>query len=236
MIKLYSFGEKFGVADPSPFVLKVDAYLRMAGLDFESVPRSSNLSKSPKGKLPFIEDNGQIIADSQFIIDYLKQEYGDILDGDFTSEQQAQIYLLTKSLDENLYFTLVYSRWLRDDSWPIVKQAFFGKLPLPLRFLVPGLVRKSVSKVLKGQGLGRHSDQEIFQICEKSLQALTDLLGDKKYFFGDKPCSFDATAFALLAEFLLVDLENQFNQQAKKFSSLVSYCNRIEEKYYSKDN
>ncbi|MEA1888330.1 MAG: glutathione S-transferase family protein, partial [Pseudomonadota bacterium] len=62
MIKLYGFGNNFGVADASPFVLKVDAYMRMAGIQFENIPGLVNLRKAPKGKLPFIDDNGKIIA------------------------------------------------------------------------------------------------------------------------------------------------------------------------------
>jgi hypothetical protein len=56
MIKLYSFGPSFGVADPSPYVLKVDVYMRMANIEFTSVPDVKNLQKAPKGKLPFITD------------------------------------------------------------------------------------------------------------------------------------------------------------------------------------
>ncbi len=233
MIKLFSFGEKFGVADPSPFVLKVDAYLRMAGIEFESIARASNLGKSPKGKLPYIEDNGNIIADSQFIFDYLKQQYGNSLDGKLTDKQQAQAYLLTKSLDENLYFALVYSRWLRDDTWPLLKQAFFGKLPIPLRYIVPGIVRKGVAKSIKGQGLGRHSNEEITQVCKNSFEALTELLGEQKYFFGENPSSFDAAAFALLAQFILVDYANPVNELARTFKPLIDYCDRIQTEFYS---
>lgn len=32
MIKLHSFGANFGVVDPSPFVVKVDLFLRVTNL------------------------------------------------------------------------------------------------------------------------------------------------------------------------------------------------------------
>ncbi len=233
MIKLYSFGKKLGVADPSPFVLKVDAYLRMAGIEFESIANPNNLSKAPKSKLPFIDDGGKIIADSQFIFDHLKQQYGNNLDGELTTEQQAQVYLLTKSLDENLYFSLVHSRWLSDDTWPIIKNTFFGKLPFPLKYIVPGIVKKGVAKSLKGQGFGRHTNEEILDISKQSFQALSDLLADQAYFFGETPCSFDAAAFGLLAQFILVEYSNPFNDLARSFPNLVNYCKQVEKQYYS---
>lgn len=232
MIKLYSFGKKFGVADPSPFVLKVDAYMRMAGIKFESIARSSNLGKSPKGKLPFIDDNGSIIADSQDIIVHLKKNPQQDLDHHLTDEQKAINYLVTKSLDENLYFILVYSRWMRDDTWPTIKQAFFGGMPFPLKQIVPNIARKQVIKNLKGQGIARHSNEEIQQLLHCSLKALTDLLGHKAYFFGDKPSSLDATAYGVLAGFILVSLDNPFNSIAKSYPSLVKYCESIKKEYY----
>lgn len=232
MIKLYGFGSKFGVTDPSPFVLKINTYMRMAKIDFESVNLFSNLRKSPKGKLPFIIDGDKRVADSQFIIQHFKEKYGDTLDTHLSSEQQALVYLITKSLDENFYFTLVYSRWLQNDTWPLVNKAFFGKLPFILRTLVPAIARKSVANSLKGQGITNHSCDEIKQICRNTLQSLSDLLGDKDYFFGDKPSSLDATAYAFLAEFILVNFDNPFNQIAREYTVLVNYCQRIQQEYY----
>lgn len=77
-----SFGSNFGVADASHFVLKVDAYMRMAGIQFKNIASLENLRKAPKGKLPFINDNGEIIADSQAIIAHFKQKPEQDLDKD----------------------------------------------------------------------------------------------------------------------------------------------------------
>jgi glutathione S-transferase len=233
MIKLYSFGKKFGVADPSPFVLKVDAYMRIAGVQFESIAHPNNLRKAPKGKLPFIDDNGSLVSDSQDIILHLKKNPEHDLDHHLTNEQKAISYLVTKSLDENLYFILVYSRWMRDDTWPTIKKAFFGKMPFPLKQIVPGIARKQIIKNLKGQGIARHSNEEILKLLHFSLKALTDLLGNKTYFFGDKISSLDATVYGLLAEFTLVTLENPFNTITNGYPCLVKYCKNIHGKYYS---
>jgi len=233
MIKLFSFGSKFGVADPSPFVLKVDAYMRMAGIKFENIAKQNNIQKAPKGKLPFIEDEGVVIPDSQAIIKHLKQVPEQDLDKDLTDEQKAISYLVTKSLDEDLYFILVYSRWFREDTWPLLNKTFFGGLPFLLRLFVPKMVRKQVLRNLHGQGVSRHSDEEIRQLLRSSLQALTDLLGAKQYFFGENPTSLDATCFGMLAECILVDIDNPYNQIAREYTSLVDYCERIKQKYYS---
>lgn len=233
MIKLYAFGETFGVADPSPFVLKLSAYLRMAGIEYTNICRPDNLKNAPKGKLPFIEHKGNIIADSQIIIEYLKEipEYN--LDKDLTDEQKAIVYLITKSLDENFYFLLVYSRWIKKDTWPVIKEAFFSELPFPIKQFVPKIIRNQVKKALYGQGTSRHSEKELKGILHLSLKSLSDLLGDKKYFFGDKPSSLDSAAYGFLAQFISVDIDNSFNSIAKSYPNLVNYCANITSDYYS---
>jgi len=218
--------------DPSPFVLKVDAYLRMAGIEHELKPGLGNMKKAPKGKLPFISHNGKTVADSQFICDYLKREFGDKLDQQLTAEQKAIAYLVTKSLDENLYFALIYSRWIYPDSWRVVKKVFFRRLPFWMKLFVPALVRRKTAQRIEKQGMSKHSVEEIKDICRKTFHALSDLLGDKKYFFGNTPCSLDATAYAFLAEFILAELDNPFNDIAKSYPVLVDYCKRIQTEFY----
>lgn len=233
MITLYGFGASFSMIDASPFVVKVDVFLRMAKLPYEFNGNFNNLKKSPKGKLPFIEDNNTKIGDSSFIVEYLTNKYNVELDSFLTDEEKAIGYLITKSLDENLYWCLVYSRWIDDQSWPLVKETFFGQLPFPVKLFVPALIRKSVKKNLNGQGIGRHSKQEVLIIAEQSFSALSVMLGDKPYFFGDKPCSFDAVAFSALSGFISVDFDNDFNNLARKYENLVRYCQNIQKTFYS---
>ena len=65
MITLYGFGPAFGLPDPSPFVIKVEVLLKMAGLEFRT--DANGFRKAPKRKLPYIDDGGTIVADSTFI-------------------------------------------------------------------------------------------------------------------------------------------------------------------------
>lgn len=235
MIKLYRFGPVFGVPDPSPFVMKVDAWLRMSGIAFEHVSGISGLRKAPKGKLPYIDDNGTVVADSHLIIEHLRKQYGSRLDEGWSGEQRAVATLVGKSLDEHLYWCLVYSRWVKNDTWPLIKQNFFGGLPFPLRQLVPMVARSKVKRALHLQGFGRHSDEEVLAMTTEMFEALSDLLGDNHYLQGERPSTLDATAFAFLCEFILSDIRNAFSTQACSFENLVRYCERIRDEYYPAD-
>lgn len=233
MIKLYGFGDAFGVIDASPFVVKVDLFLKLAGIEFEFLADFNNLKLSPKNKLPFIDDDGKKIADSAFILNYLTDKYHIKLDEQLSVEQKSQAALYTHALDESLYWTLVYSRWVKADTWPVISETFFNELPIPLKWFLPNIIRKDVIKTLKRQGFGRHSETELLTKADEHFSALSLLLGENDYFFGDKPSSFDAVAYSALCEFISVDFFNSFNQQARKYENLVQYCQRIEAKYYN---
>ena len=233
MIKLYSFSSSLGVVDPSPFVLKVDAYMRLARIEFTHCPDANNIQKAPKGKLPYIIDDGEnTVSDSEFIIAYLQKKYAIDLDSHLSEEQKGIAYLMGKSLDENLYWCLVYSRWAKDDSWIHVKKEFFASMPLAVKMIVLPFIRYNIVGALHKQGLGRHSEQEIYQIANKTFQALSNILGDTPYFFGDTPCTFDATTFGFLTQFISVSLDNETNDLARQYSNLVDYCQRINDLYY----
>ena len=222
--------------DASPFVVKVDLFMRMANIPYQVKHGAKYLKMSPKGKLPFIDDGGKVVADSEAILTYLTEQYQVTVDDALTPEQKAQAYLMTKSLDEGLYWCLVYSRWILDESWPFTKHAFFSKLPIPLRWLVPSVIRRTVKKNLHGQGVGRHSPEEILAIADKSLQSLSTLLADKNFFFGQQHTSFDAVVYSHLCEFISVHVENGFEsiftKKAKSYQNLVQFCQRIENKFY----
>lgn len=236
MIRLHNFGQFGELPDPSSFCLKVDAYLRMAGLEFEVVSGLDNLKQAPKGKLPFIEDGDRIVPDSEFIIAHLKQNYGDTLDQHLTPQQKATAHAFTKMMDENLYWCLVWCRWISDDIWPDLKQNFFGSIPFPIRNLVAAKLRRGVRKTLHNQGLGRHSVDEIRWVMERDLAALSDQLGDQTYFFGDRPSTLDATAYGLLAELILAPLQSSMTKIALQYPNLVSFCHRVRSAYYAEDS
>src|SRR5258708_14624876 len=69
-IKLFQFPRMFAIPNLSPFCCKLETWLRIARIPYEVVD-TPDPSKGPKGKLPFIEDDGVRIADSSCIIDHL---------------------------------------------------------------------------------------------------------------------------------------------------------------------
>lgn len=171
MIRLYQFAPALGLPNPSPFCMKLETYLRLAGLPYESV-YIDNPRRGPKGKLPFIEHLGRRIADSGFIIEYLKSQFGDPLDQELTGEQRALGHALRRMIEEGLYWVAVYARWADESGWRHTREAFFSGMPFPLGRFVPSLVRRGMTRALFMQGTGRHPPGEVYALGAADLAAL----------------------------------------------------------------
>jgi glutathione S-transferase len=90
LITLHQFQPAFGLPNASPFCMKLETWLRMAKLPYVApLMHLSTLGKAPKGKLPYIVDGKKTVADTAFIIEYLKATYGDPLDDWLSTEQKT---------------------------------------------------------------------------------------------------------------------------------------------------
>jgi glutathione S-transferase len=134
LITLYTFGPFFGLPDASPFVMKGMLLLKMAGLPF--VEDRNGYMKAPKGKLPYIDDDGQKIADTAFIRLHIEKKYGYDYDAGLTAEQQAIAYALEKLCEDHLYWLVIADRWLIDANFARGPAQFFDAAPAPLRPLI----------------------------------------------------------------------------------------------------
>jgi glutathione S-transferase len=195
VIHLYGFAPIWGLVDLSPFVTKADIYLRLANLPFRLVPFSmESFAAAPKGKLPYIVDGHEKIADSGFIVRYLKAKYGDPLDAKLGPVERAAGHAVTRMLEENFYWVIVAERW-RDsrvaiENYPVM----IGQPPEFVKTVVDTMLDE-----LGGHGMGRHTADEIENLGRADLTALSNLLGDKPYLLGAEPTSYDATVYSFVA-------------------------------------
>ena len=230
MITLYTFAPMGGLPDPSPFVTKAMVLLKMAGLEYRE--DRTGFPKAPKGKLPYIDDDGTIVADSTFIRWHLEKAHGVDFDAHLTPEQRAQAWAVEKMCEEHLYWLAIRGRWLDDANFARSPAHFFDKAPAPLRPLIRTMVRRSVRKSLFRQGLGRHTNEEATQLGLKDIETLGTLLGDKPYLFGDKPCGADATVFAFVAALLWSLWESPLKDATAARQNLVAYRDRGMKSYF----
>jgi glutathione S-transferase len=231
MIRLFQFAPAFGLPNASPFCMKLETYLRMASLPYELV-NSGDVMKAPKRKLPYIDDGGTIVADTSFIVEYLKGRYGDPLDAGLSPQERAVATAFQRLFEENLYWAVVQTRWAEDAGWEKTREAFFGTLPAPLRWLVPRLARRGLLAEMRGHGMGRHSAAEIYAIGCRDVTAVADFLADKAFMLGGQPTSLDSTAYAFLANLLWAPVDSPILRHARARPTLEAYCQRMKARYF----
>jgi glutathione S-transferase len=225
MIRLHVFPHQWDF-NPSPFCLKVETYCRLAGIAMTSVPALP--FRAPRGKLPFLEDGRERIADSGLIIEHLKRRFGDPLDGALDASQAARGHLLRRTCEESLYFVLVYSRWIDPDGWKVAKPAFFGSLPPLARDAVAAIARNGVRRALYAQGYGRHTREGIYAIGAADLAAIAVTIAGHAYAVSVAPTSFDATFYGILANILTAPVDTELKRQARRHPELVAYVERMQ--------
>ena len=231
MITLYTFGPYFGLPDGSPFVIKAMMLLKFAGLEYGE--DRGGYGKAPKGKLPYINGGGVIVADSTFVHFHIEKKYGFDFDAGLAPEQRAMAWAAEKMCEEHLYFALVATRWLDEANFAKGPAHFFKAVPMPFRPIVHGLIRRKVKKTLKLQGFGRHTHAERDVLAIADINALATLIGDKDFLMGEKPCSADATVFAFVASFLTPVFDTPIRTAAERHPNLAAYNDRITRLYFS---
>ncbi|KAK6021997.1 hypothetical protein OSTOST_12318, partial [Ostertagia ostertagi] len=155
IVYLYQFPRSQYLPNVSPFCLKIETFLKANKIPYEV--RTILMGRSQYGLLPFIELNGEHIADSQIIMERLKEHF--------------KVKYQFKVLEEKNDF---FSTTLREIGAP--------KLLLPVITYL--FRRKAANRV--AASLGHFSTEDFKMFLKKDYDAYRDLLGDQKFLFGDE--------------------------------------------------
>jgi glutathione S-transferase len=226
MIILYGFGPKFGLPEASPFVMKTEVQLKMAGLPYRL--QQASPPEGPKGKLPFIRDGEQVIGDSTLIRAHIERSRGIDLEPRLDARQRATGWAIERMLEDHLYWALLHLRWADDANFAKGPSQFLARLPEPAR----PQARAQLLDRIRVHGLGRHGGEEVAELGARSLAALAELLGDQAFLFGDAPTAADAIAFAMAAGAATAFFDGPLTRAARSHGNLLAYIDRMMARYY----
>jgi glutathione S-transferase len=230
LITLYGFGPGFGLPEISPFVTKTEVQLKMAGLGYQK--EKARPTASPKGQLPYIEDDAEAIADSTFIRAHIEGKYGFDFDAPLSLQQRAQAWAFERLIEHHLYWAMIGARWVNPENFAKGPAHFFDGAPAHMREKLREDAQFRVAENYLISGLGRHAPDEDVDLAIRSLLALSVQLGDKPYLMGDTACGADATAFGVVAGILTPFFASPLRERAGQFSNLVAYVDRMMGQYY----
>ena len=233
MITIYQYIPGWNVPCISPFVTKTIYYMRMAGIPHEI--KRQDLSRlqqdAPYGKLPFIEDGGVKVADSTAIIDYLRK-YAD-LDSDAPATEKAQMLAWNRMIDEHTYWcAVIQPRWREQANWEIYLPIIFGASPVPpeVRQTLEEF-RKLILSEFLGHGIGRLPENVVYERARADIDAISDFLGSKPYFMGEKLRSIDANLLSMLNHIIYTPFKFDTKDYALGKKNLVDYSKRMNERF-----
>ena len=232
MVVIVRFGPGWsGFGCISQFVLKVETYLRMAGIHYQVKDAGLDFPDAPKGKLPYIEHEGRIIADSNIIIDYLKDHFGDPLDSLLKESQQATSHMVKRMMEEHLWWVMNRERWWAPENpyWHTSG-------------MLEGLAEKEYEEIRNDahrkcmeHGVGAFTNNEIDVRGKKDLDTISLILGDQDFFHGQQPTSVDATAYAFLFQIVRAPYTSSLKTAARSHENLSAYIERIYNRWFSED-
>ncbi|XP_062713818.1 failed axon connections [Aedes albopictus] len=197
--------------------------------------------RSKKGQLPFVEVNGEEIADSAIIIKELAQRYEKDLDAALTQEQRNIAHAMISMLENHLIWVLLFWRSKNPDQMikgykVNLQHALGSRLPnAVLNFLFKFQFGRKGAKKVKAQGLGVHKPEEIEEFGKQDLKVLSELLADKPFFFGDEPTTLDCVAFSVLAQVHYISDEVKYalkEYMQENCPNLVGHVSRIKERCF----
>jgi glutathione S-transferase len=222
----------WGLPSISPFCLKLEAYLRLAEIPHRTVIDGTPF-RAPKGKLPYIEHDGRKIGDSGFIIEYLVQRFGRDPNAALSAAERAAALALRRLIEENLYWVMVYDRWVVEANWRRFRDVVLSAIPAALRTLIAPIARRGVKRQLAGHGIGLHSEDEIHAIGLRDVGAIADFLGDKPFLMGDTPTEIDAIAYGQLPNIMQVPIDSPVKDAALAHANLVAYVERVKHRVFA---
>lgn len=235
MITLIQFPKSPTRPSISPFCLKLETYLKVAKIPYDNKLTVST-AKSKKKKMPMILDQGELIEDSTFIIDHLKEKHNVDLDQHLTLEQKAIAKSFQWLCEKSIVDIAMYFRWCDADNWLKFRDVIFKGAPWLIKATVANGMASTVRKTLYEHGTGRFTDAEKLKILDDNLVAIENYLGQKKYFFGDQISTIDTILFATLIQLESDDVVRQFKGIFEKHPLLLKYIQHIKKEYWPEFN
>lgn len=224
MLTLLTFSGGFDQPSHSPFCVKVMGLLRLSGKAWQ--PKFyTNPAKMPLGRLPVLKTDDRLIPDSHMIQTWL-EEHGAVFYPGLDLRTRAQAHALIRMTEENLRLGLVHERWLNDECWSIMREAFFEDVPVLLRKPVSNMVRKKARAGLIAHGIAQFTETDRQTRLQLDLDAIAAQLDGKAFLFGAVPTAADAAIVPVLDGLRGLPVDTGVRRMVHAMPDLIDYVHR----------
>lgn len=188
-----------GIVDSSPFVARVEAYLKLLGKEYSKL-RTAGLRENPRRMVPMANIYGTMVDDSSRILDQINKHFQTDPDSFLTPEQANMGFLIQRLLTDSLYFVVLYLNFATEPGRLMVKNFFPKDMPSAVAALVIPMVNRHQMERLQGQGIASLTEEQVCEKGKKDLEALAKILGTNEHILGTaKPTLYDTDVYAFVA-------------------------------------
>lgn len=128
----------------------------------------------------------------------------------------------------------------KEENFTILRKLYGQRIRFPFSLLYPGKMERQAAKfkeAVYGQVPQEKDDPDAHQKATIEarifLNSISKKLGDQKFFFGNKPCEFDAHLYAYLAILYHIQLpDHPIQSHIAQCPNLVAYVKRITKEYF----
>lgn len=225
MLTLVTYPPAFDQTSGSPFCVKAVYLLNLSGLAWQRQD-TSDPRNWPKGKLPALWVEDEIIGDSDNIRAWL-EEHGARFDAGLSDLDRATSRAFIRMAEEHMYFHIIMDRWGDRAVWPLVRDVYFAAIPAFLRRFITNGMRRTLLKGMDVQGLGRLTAGERLERIEPDLQAITNRLWQGPFLFGANPTAADASVAAMLGAMAETPGGTALSRRVREDVILSEYVARV---------
>jgi len=230
-----------GLTHFNPNTVKIEAFLRLHKIPYEFVVDGDAPSMSPTGTVPMVAVDGELVGDSEVVMEFLARRFNKPLYEDDKQLQGATTQALVAGLRRMTEWHLI-PQWARfflvDHAKTVVVPMFAETTGYPefmVNLLVSKTFRPATIERLNKSSLGWQSDarcQEEFLRDLKALEALLRENGEAFLLTADQPTAADCLIFPQIAVFVAVGgLPAAQDSLAMRYASespvLTAYVKRV---------
>lgn len=182
----------------SPYVLKLETFLRMHDVKYKV---DHNIPMHPvTQKCPWITFNGEEVADSQHIMEFLSEKLSLAPKHDLDANPKDKVFARgVRSIIEDHFNFCVISKRMIHGKYEDVAPFFPTIVPVKMvQKFIAQRIMKTIGSQAKAQGIGRYPKETVLKMANEDLEVLSLALGDKNFVMGDEPSELDCTLFAFL--------------------------------------
>jgi len=236
----------------SPYVLKLETFLRMHDVKYKvdhSIPMHPVTQKCP-----WISYNGEEVADSQHIMEFLSEKLSLNPKHDLDGNPKDKVLArgIRSIIEDHFNFCVMSKRMVHgkfEDVAPFFPTIVNVKM---IQKFIAQRIMKTIASQAKAQGIGRYPKETVLKMANEDLETLSLALGEKNFIFGDEPSELDCTLFAFLVlnldDFLCKPQSNEDDTKEaeeenskkadepdveNKYKNLQSYIPRMKERFWS---